>query len=126
MNWMNNGGGMYPPQQSNYNNGYDNRMYPSSTDPNMGMPPGYPKPPKVTKKSLVEYLTVKFNAKTVKQVDEFDSLRQRHICPGEHNIRLLDKISETIETPEGFVYAEVFFCYNCGMLIINKSSIELA
>ena len=104
-----------------YESGFDNRMYPTS----QGQYLNQPKPRKVTKKSLVEYLTMCFNASEVVQVDDFESLRQRHICGGSRQIILLDKTTQQIDTPEGVVYAEVFFCPNCRKLIINKSSIDV-
>lgn len=108
-----------------YNNGFDNRMYPQGGMPTQPGMPKPPKPPKVTKKFIVEILTNMYNAQEVVQVDDFDSLRQRHICAGTKVITLLDKITVPVETNEGIVYAEVFFCPRCGKLIINKSSIEI-
>ena len=80
---------------------------------------------KPTKKELKEYLVNYLGACDVVAVDEFDTLRTRHICNGGKNILLLERSYLGIPTDYGVIQAEFFFFQNCRKLIYNKSSIEL-
>lgn len=101
---------MFPPNQSNGYNTNFNNQYGGG---------------RVTKKDIIEWLRCFFNAQEIVQVDEFESVRTRHVCPNGKQIFLLDKIIQPVPTVNGPVFAEVFFCQCCGKLIINKSSIEI-
>lgn len=78
-----------------------------------------------TKQSIKNYLCMTSNCMTVESVGEFDTPKTRHICKGSHNIVLLDKSIIPVPTTRGMINAEVFYCPNCGKLIINDSSITM-
>lgn len=78
-----------------------------------------------TIKSIKDYICLYTNCSTVDVVDEFDTLKTRHICPNSNVIVLLDKMTVPVPTVKGIVNAEIFFCPVCRKTIINKSSILL-
>lgn len=84
---------------------------------------GYVK--KTTRKDIVENLRCMYNASDVVLVDEFDSMKTRHVCPDGKVIHLLDKIQCPMQFPDGVIMAEVFYCRLCRKLIVNRSSIEI-
>lgn len=90
--------------------GYVNRQ-------NMGISP--------TKQSIKDYVCLSTNCTSVEMVDEFETVRARHICLGTRVIKLLDKIYVPVPTTKGMLNVEVFLCPICRKLIINKSSMEV-
>jgi hypothetical protein len=78
-----------------------------------------------TKQSIKNYLCMASNCMTAESVGEFDTLKARHICKGSNMIVLLDKAIIPVPTTRGMINAEVFYCLNCGKLIINDSSITV-
>lgn len=78
-----------------------------------------------TKKSIKDYLCLSSGCTDAVLVDEFETMRARHICRGSCFIQLLDKQIVPVPTSQGVVNVEVFFCPRCGKLIINNSSLEL-
>lgn len=78
-----------------------------------------------TKKSVKDYLCLNLGCSSVETVEEFDTLRARHICKGSKTIQLLYKQVVPVPTTRGIVNVEVFICNCCGKLIINDSSMEL-
>lgn len=78
-----------------------------------------------TQKSMKDYICLSTNCSSVEMVDEFDTLRTRHICPNQKYINLLDKSYVPVPTSKGMVNVEIFFCPICRKLIINKSSMEI-
>lgn len=78
-----------------------------------------------TKKSIKDYLCLYSGCTDVVLIDDFETVRARHICKGSCFIQLLDKQVVPVPTSQGIVNVEVFFCSRCGKLIINNSSLEL-
>lgn len=120
-------------------------MYGYSEDPNLGMPYqiGYPQSmPQMggigctqgsefmggispTQQSIKDYVCLASGCNSVEVVDEFETLRARHICQGTKLIQVLNKTFIPVPTTKGMVNVEVFFCPVCRKLIINKSSMTL-
>lgn len=78
-----------------------------------------------TKQSIKDYVCLMANCSSVDMVDEFDTLKARHICQGSKVISLLSKDFIPVPTTKGMINVEVFFCPMCRKLIINKASMEV-
>lgn len=82
---------------------------------------------KPTKKSVLDYLSRLYGTTNIVQIESFDSIRTRHICPGMKNILLLDKYVVNVplygEIPT-MLPVEIFFCNNCRKLYVNKQTLE--
>lgn len=78
-----------------------------------------------TKKAIKDYLCNITNCSSVETVEDFETLRTRHICQGSKIINILDKNTISVQTTKGVVNVEFFLCSMCGKLIINSSSIEI-
>ena len=84
------------------------------------------KPARLTKKDIKEILTNSFGAtETVTAQVGLHEVETKHICKNTTIIKKLSKISYPIQTQGSCIYAGVFFCNQCGKLIIDESSIEL-
>ena len=91
----------------------------------MGMPMNTGIAP--TKRSIIDFICLNTQCSSYVLVDEFESLRARHICPAisQKNIWLLEKDTIPVPTTKGMIGVEVFFCPYCRKLYINKSSLEI-
>ena len=77
-----------------------------------------------TRKEKVDFLRATFNASDVVLVDEFEALTLKHICVGGNIIYLLNKSTFNLQTPQGVLCVEYFFCSVCRKLYINKCTLE--
>lgn len=81
---------------------------------------------KATKKDVLNYISYYFNTSDVVVVNDFESLRARHVCQGGKIIWLLEKF--VFPVPIGcnsFVNVEMFRCQYCGRVIVNRSSLDI-
>lgn len=86
---------------------------------------GQYKPHKPTKKDLENYIAGSLGASEVIKVDDFETLRTRHICKGTTNIQILEKRIFNVPTDYGMIGVETIFCPCCRKLLINKESLEI-
>lgn len=91
--------------------------YPQNNDNMGGIAP--------TQQSIKDYVCLASGCYSVDVVDEFETLRARHICEGTKLIQVLNRTFIPVPTTKGMVNVEVFFCPMCRKLIINKSSMVL-
>ena len=80
---------------------------------------------KTTRKDVLAYLQQMSGASEIVQVNEFETMRTRHICKGSKQIILLDKGIVQVPTSNGILNVEYFLCPKCKKLILNKSSLEM-
>lgn len=78
-----------------------------------------------TKQSIRDYIRLFTNCSHDEMVDEFSTLRTRHICSGSKNIIVLDKSVIPVLTTKGMVNVEVFLCPKCRKLLLSKESMEI-
>lgn len=78
-----------------------------------------------TKQAIRDYVCMFMGANSVELVDDFETLKARHICQGTTMIQLLDRRYVPVPTTKGMINVEVFFCTNCRKLIINRSSMDM-
>lgn len=119
--WFGNGNAQVPPNVMNGMNmggvdPYGNPM------PMTGMTPGSHR---VSKKEIVNYITANLGATEVVQVDDFETMRTRHICPNIQEINLLNPDIFVVNLPDGSqLNVGVIFCPRCKKLWINKSTLD--
>ena len=77
-----------------------------------------------TKKSIQDYICLYLGSNNVVVVDEFDTVKTRHICANSKCVSLLGNQFIPVPTTKGIINVEVFCCYRCGKIIINKSSMD--
>lgn len=93
-------------------------------DPN-GNPVAMHSGRRVSKKEIIDYITACVNAREVVLVDEFETMRTRHICPNIDEISILNPDVFVVNLPDGSILnVGVIFCPRCGKLWINKSTLE--
>ena len=85
---------------------------------------GNPLPVRITKQDLITYIQQDLMATEIVKVDDFETLRTRHICPGTNTILLLDRTIYNVPTPNGLVPVGVIFCPNCRKLWIDKNTLD--
>ena len=78
-----------------------------------------------TKQAVKDYVCLATACQSVEMVEEFETLRARHICQGTKVIQILEKRLIPVPTTRGMINVEVFLCNYCGKLIINRSSMEI-
>ena len=74
-----------------------------------------------TQQSIKNYLGMVTNCFSMETVDEFETLRTRHICPGSRVIQILSRSYVPVPTTRGMINADIMLCPMCRKLIINKS-----
>lgn len=81
----------------------------------------------VTRKAIVDYMKASLGTENVVSVDEFETMKARHVCKNSRikKIVLLDKTVFNVPTVKGYVPVEVFWCPECRELIVNKSSLDI-
>lgn len=77
------------------------------------------------KKDVLTYMQAMSCANEVEQVDEFETANARHICSGTKEIKVLPKNIAQIQTTEGMLPVEYFFCPMCRLLLVNKSCLQM-
>lgn len=78
----------------------------------------------VTQKMIVDYIGITLNAMELAKADEFSHPNTRHISPGTKEIKILQKQMFTVPTINGDYVVEIFWCPNCGKLIVNSNSLQ--
>lgn len=78
-----------------------------------------------TKQAIKDYISLAMGSNLIEVVDEFDTLRTRHICLGNNVISILEQRIIPVPTTKGMINVSIFYCGCCGKVIINKSSMEV-
>ena len=91
--------------------------------------PVRPKSYRITRQQILESLRRMYCPSDLVVV-EFETDRARHICPGTHHIKILNKDVANVRVPIDYgmidvVPVEVIFCPNCKKLIVNRYSLEV-
>lgn len=80
---------------------------------------------KPTKKDILEYMRQSLSAGEIVGVDEFETMRTRHICNGSKEIQVLDIGVFPVNTGYSCFNIEYFLCPHCRKLIYNKCSMAV-
>ena len=91
--------------------------------------PSVYKPHRITRQQILAVLSNMYCPSDL-VVAEFETIRARHICPGSHHIKILNKDIANVRVPVDYgmidvIPVEVIFCPNCKKLIVNRYSLEV-
>lgn len=76
-----------------------------------------------TKKAIAEYIIATYlggYCSEVVWVDEFETLKARHVCRGTPGVKLLDRNMVTVPTRAGNISIEAYFCPTCRKLLLGS------
>lgn len=81
---------------------------------------------RATRRDVLNYISNYFMTTDIVVVNEFETLRARHVCPGGRIIWLLEKF--VLPVPVGYetyINVELFRCQCCGKVIVNRNSLDM-
>ena len=81
----------------------------------------------VSRKDIINFLVYSLGASSYVLVDEFETVKARHVCPGTTQIRLLEKRQYPVVLPNNIdqIIVDYFMCDQCRKLFLDKDSVTV-
>lgn len=81
----------------------------------------------VSRKDIINFLVYSLGASSYVLLDEFETMRARHVCPGTTQIRLLEKRQYPVVLPNNIeqITVDYFMCDQCKKLFLDKDSVTV-
>lgn len=93
-----------------------------------GMSMGVPQQPRsrtISKQDILNFIRMNMQTQDIVQVETFENVVQRHICPMGKKIEVLKELVYPLQADVGrIINIKYFYCPKCRKCIVNKESIE--